>query len=98
MYSLNLQGEDPALPGVRARVAETLRAWREGLGKELKKVLLVPPDFTRYHSGAGVITQLLYGMLARLNHAGPRHPPALEQTEGLRCSRRRRTFLRPWLA
>lgn len=64
MYSLNLQGEDLALPRVRAQVEETLRTWQEGLGRELKKVLLLPPDFTRYHSGAGVITQLLYGMFA----------------------------------
>ena len=64
MYSLNLQGEDLALPRVRAQVEETLRTWQEGLGRELKKVLLLPPDFTRYHSGAGVITQLLCGMFA----------------------------------
>lgn len=64
MYSLNLPGEDLALPRVRARVEEALRIWLDGLGQELKKVLLVPPDFTRFHSGAGVITQILYGMLA----------------------------------
>jgi nickel-dependent lactate racemase len=31
--------------------------------KSLKKVLLVPPDYTRLHSGAGKITALLYLML-----------------------------------
>ena len=60
----NRQGEDLDLRQVRARVEETLRAWLAGLGRELKKVLLIPPDFTRYHSGAGVITQILYRMLA----------------------------------
>ncbi|MFH0736463.1 MAG: lactate racemase domain-containing protein [bacterium] len=28
--------------------------------KERKKILIVPPDFTRYHSQAGIITQMLY--------------------------------------
>lgn len=30
----------------------------------LRKVLLVPPDFTRFHSNAGLITQLLYQALS----------------------------------
>ncbi len=29
----------------------------------LRKVLLLPPDYTRLHANAGLITQLLYGML-----------------------------------
>lgn len=29
-------------------------------GKDLKKVLLVPPDFTRFHSNAGMITNFYY--------------------------------------
>ncbi|MDY0210967.1 MAG: lactate racemase domain-containing protein [Acholeplasma sp.] len=32
-------------------------------GKTLKKVLLIPPDFTRFHSNAGLITNLYYHML-----------------------------------
>ena len=27
---------------------------------EKKRVLIIPPDFTRFHSGAGVITQIIY--------------------------------------
>ncbi len=27
-------------------------------GRELKKVLILPPDFTRYHSNAGYITNV----------------------------------------
>lgn len=32
-------------------------------GRALKKVLLIPPDFTRMHSGAGKITAMLYKLL-----------------------------------
>ena len=31
---------------------------------KLKRVLLVPPDFTRYHSNAGLISSLLYELLS----------------------------------
>ncbi len=31
----------------------------------LRRVLLIPPDFTRFHSGAGELTSLLYARLAR---------------------------------
>lgn len=31
---------------------------------DLRKVLLIPPDFTRYHSGAGKITAHLYDLLS----------------------------------
>ncbi len=33
-------------------------------GKELKKVLILPPDFTRFHSNAGYITNVYYHALA----------------------------------
>ncbi len=33
------------------------------LGKNLKKVLLVPPDYTRMYSGAGTITAIYYDLL-----------------------------------
>ena len=32
-------------------------------GRELKKVLILPPDYTRMYSGAGKITAILYEML-----------------------------------
>lgn len=32
-------------------------------GKEIKKVLLIPPDFTRFHSNAGFITNRYYHLL-----------------------------------
>jgi len=31
--------------------------------KDLKKVLIIPPDFTRFHSGAGKITEYCYNLL-----------------------------------
>jgi len=31
--------------------------------KPLKKILLLPPDFTRMHSGAGKITAMIYSKL-----------------------------------
>ncbi len=46
---------------------QIIRALGEFLGEKkphLKKVLLIPPDFTRYHSNAGRITEILYGMLS----------------------------------
>ena len=33
-------------------------------GRKLKKVLLIPPDFTRLNSGAGVVTAMYYELLA----------------------------------
>ncbi len=42
---------------------ESLKEFIRGCGKQLKKVLLLPPDITRYHSGAGKITAMYYRML-----------------------------------
>lgn len=38
---------------------------RSGLPKGLKRVLLIPPDFSRFHSGAGEICSQLYRLLAK---------------------------------
>jgi nickel-dependent lactate racemase len=32
--------------------------------KKLKRILIIPPDLTRYHSGAGKITQMIYAALS----------------------------------
>jgi nickel-dependent lactate racemase len=45
------------------RASELVDALLQGLGP-LRRVLLVPPDFTRYHSGAGELTSLLYARLS----------------------------------
>jgi nickel-dependent lactate racemase len=41
-----------------------LNAWLKSLPFVLRKVLLLPPDYTRFHSKAGLITQLLYQILS----------------------------------
>ena len=35
-------------------------------GRELRKVLILPPDFTRYHSNAGFITNVYYNVLTEM--------------------------------
>jgi nickel-dependent lactate racemase len=37
-------------------------------GKKIKKVLLVPPDFTRFYSNAGLITNTYYHLLKDVAH------------------------------
>ena len=44
----------------RASLAQSLQ------GKDIKKALLIPPDFTRLNSGGGLITALYYELLAEL--------------------------------
>lgn len=60
LKSVRLQGETLD----RRQVEEAVRAWFDNLRINLKKVLLLPPDFTRSHSGAGMITQIIYRMLS----------------------------------
>jgi len=40
----------------------------ERFGSSIRKVLLLPPDITRYHSGAGKITNMLYHILGSNCH------------------------------
>ncbi len=35
----------------------------DGLDRDIKNVLIIPPDFTRYHSGAGKLTYIYYELL-----------------------------------
>ena len=58
--------------------------------KELKNVLILPPDFTRYHSNAGFITNYYYHYLTDLGcnvdllpTLGTHVPMTPEQTEGM---------------
>lgn len=53
--------------GIRAVLEKTVEECRESIGHP-EKVLLIPPDFTRMHSGGGHITALLYEMLSRQCH------------------------------
>ena len=41
-----------------------LRQAIAAIGRPLRKVLIVPPDFTRYNSNAGELTAILYAMLS----------------------------------
>ena len=43
-----------------AAITESLAQYQHSL----KKVLLLPPDFTRYHSGAGKLTEMYYKLLS----------------------------------
>ena len=45
---------------IRAALLETLE------GRTLKHVLIIPPDFTRFHSNAGFITNVYYHALTEL--------------------------------
>src|SRR4249919_1669643 len=42
---------------------ETVAECRQRLGAKPKRVLLLPPDITRMHSGAGRLTEMLYNLL-----------------------------------
>ena len=46
-----------SLEQIRESLARSIR------GRALKKVLLIPPDFTRMNSGAGIITAMYYELL-----------------------------------
>jgi nickel-dependent lactate racemase len=48
---------------IKAAVDRLLSEARTRINKDLKRVLLLPPDLTRAHSGAGKITELLYNAL-----------------------------------
>ena len=44
--------------------AQLLKEALVKIGKPLKKVLIIPPDFTRFNSNAGPLTAMLYDMLS----------------------------------
>jgi nickel-dependent lactate racemase len=48
---------------IKQAVDRLLSEARTRINKDLKRVLLLPPDLTRAHSGAGKITELLYNSL-----------------------------------
>ena len=52
-------------------------------GRDLKKVLLVPPDITRWNSGAGLITALYYELLEEMfGHTGVQGTHETQGTHG----------------
>lgn len=58
----NLQLEQNTV--TREEVESYLQDWLSSVSQPLKKVLLLPPDATRAHSEAGMITEILYNLLA----------------------------------
>ena len=48
---------------IRSALLESLDDWQREEGCELKKVLIIPPDFTRFHSNSGFITNVYYHAL-----------------------------------
>jgi nickel-dependent lactate racemase len=59
-----VEGEALTEEQIRGAVARLLEEARKRIKKDLKRVLLLPPDLTRAHSGAGKITEMLYEGLA----------------------------------
>ncbi len=56
----------PDRPGVDARETRHFLAnYLQSLMAEVRRVLILPPDFTRFHSGAGEITAQLYEIFRR---------------------------------
>ena len=43
---------------------ELMRAFSGTISSSVKKILLIPPDFSRFHSGAGEICSILYRLLS----------------------------------
>ena len=76
----------------KERIAEALEGFlaQRGAGGGLKKVLIVAPDFTRFHSNAGFITNCFYHLLAErgceaeiLEALGTHEPMTEEQIRGM---------------
>ena len=76
----------------KEQIAETLQGFlnAEAREKPLKKVLIVAPDFTRFHSNAGYITNCFYHMLTErgcaveiLEALGTHEPMTEEQIRGM---------------
>ena len=86
---LRVQAEDAALPLTDAAIEQLLDELVEGLGA-LKRVLLVPPDATRAHSGAGELTVALYRRLSP--RADVKVMPALGTHEAMSSAELGRMF------
>src|ERR1700744_2006563 len=58
-----VEGEALTEEDIRGAVTRLLEEARKRIKRDIKRVLLLPPDLTRAHSGAGKITELLYQAL-----------------------------------
>ena len=59
----SVQAPEVSPEQIEAAVDRLLAEARTRISRDLKRVLLLPPDLTRAHSGAGHITELLYSKL-----------------------------------
>lgn len=59
MEAIKITGEDIT----EQQIKESLYSWLRSYPVPLRKVLLLPPDYTRAHSLAGLITRLIYTFL-----------------------------------
>ena len=59
----SIEGDALTEAQIQSAVDRLLTEARTRINKDLKRVLLLPPDLTRAHSGAGKITELLYKAL-----------------------------------
>jgi nickel-dependent lactate racemase len=59
-----VEGEALGEAEIRGAVTRLLEEARKRIKGDLKRILLLPPDLTRAHSGAGRITEMLYKGLA----------------------------------
>ena len=50
---------------IRQALIKSLEDWKQQNGTELKNVLIIPPDFTRFHSNAGLITNIYYHICSK---------------------------------
>ena len=51
---------------IRSALLESLADWQQQSGRGLSHVLIIPPDFTRFHSNSGFITNVYYHALAEM--------------------------------
>jgi nickel-dependent lactate racemase len=61
---LQVEGDALTEEQIRGAVTRLLEEARTRVKRDLRRVLLLPPDLTRAHSGAGKITEMLYEGLA----------------------------------
>ena len=59
-----VEGKSLSEQEIRGAAERLLEEARKRIRRDLKRVLLLPPDLTRAHSGAGKITEMLYHGLA----------------------------------
>src|ERR1700728_2733061 len=65
MLWFQVEGEALTEAEIRGAVTRLLEEARTRIKRDLRRVLLLPPDLTRAHSGAGWITETIYNLLPK---------------------------------